>query len=159
MVTVILIGDNGQKIGEIDYKEAKKIAQEQGKDLILISKKGLKDVYKMGDAGKLKYEQKQKKKIQRAKQRSQKIKEVQVRPTIDTHDLETKLRHVREFLADGIKTKLVMKFKKRQFVYRNYGMQKMKEVVEQLVADGLASVDHEPKFEGQNINVLLAPKV
>ena len=157
--TVILIGDDGQKIGETDYRDAKKMAQELGKDLILLNKKGSMEVYKIGDAGKLKYDQKQKKKIQRAQRRAQKIKEIQMRPTIEANDLETKLRRVREFLSDGLKTKLVMKFKKRQFIYRNSGMQKMKSVVDQLVSEGLASADSPPKFEGHNINVFLSPKV
>lgn len=159
MATVILIGDNGQKIGEVDYKDAQRTAKEQGKDLILLSKKGPRDVFKIGDAGKIKYEQKQRQKQRRAQQRAQKIKEIQVRPTIDTHDLETKLRHVREFLTDGLKTKLVMRFKKQQFVYRDSGMQKINEVVEQLVSEGLASVDSPPRFEGRNISVFLTPKV
>lgn len=159
MTTIILIGDNGQKIGKLDYTEAKKIAQDQGKDLILVSRKGLDDVYKIGDAGKLKYDKKQKKKMQRQQRRSHKTKEIQLRPTIDTHDLETKMRHVREFLSAGIKTKLVMKFKKRQFVYRDSGMQKVQEVVGKLVSDGLASVDQAPKFDGNNISVFLSPKL
>jgi len=159
MTIVILIGDNGQKIGEMTLQEAQRRASEQNNDLILLNQKGPRAVYKIGDAGKLKYDQKQKKKIQKVNQKSQKIKEIQMRPTIDTNDLEIKLRRVRGFLSSGIKTKLVMKFARRQLAYRDSGMRKMVDVIEQLVSEGLASVDSPPKFEGRNINVFLTPKI
>lgn len=158
MANVLLIGTDGKKIGEFDFKQAQQKAKEQGEDLIMVNSKGNRKVYRMGDAGKLKYEEKQKAKKRKAQQRAQKTKEIQMRPTIDTHDLDIKLRRVREFLSDGLKTKLVMKFKKQQFVYRDSGMQKVKDVVDQLVSEGIASVDRPPKFEGRNINVFLTPK-
>lgn len=155
-MTILLIGEDGTKIGNISFREAKEIAKEQGKDLIEVNKN--KGVYKIGDAGKLKYEQKRRDKKKRAQQRNQKVKEIQFRPTIEDGDLQVKLRRVREFLEDGLKTKLVMKFKRQQMAYRDSGMQKMSNVVEQIVQEGLAAVDKPPRFEGNNINVFLIPK-
>lgn len=158
MSTIILIGSNGQKIGEIEYSKAKQMADEQGNDLILISKTGQQDVYKLGNAGKLKYEKKQKRRVQRAQQRAQRTKEIQIRPTIEANDLDIKVKRVRGFLSSGLKTKLVMRFKNRQYMFRESGMQKVVDVVGQLVEEGLATADREPKFEGNNIVVLLTPK-
>jgi len=152
--TVLLIGEDGKKIGNIAFEEAKKIAAEQNKDLMLINKD--KRVYKIGDEGKLKYEQKRREKRARAQKRAQKIKEIQMRPTIGDNDLETKMRRVREFLSDGLKTKLVMKFKRQQMSYQEAGMRRMNEIVKKLVEEGLA-VAETPHSEGRDIIAFLTP--
>ena len=155
MREILLIDEDGSKIGSMSHGEAKKIAESKGLDLIQVNKD--KGVFKLGDAGKIKYEQKRKQKQQRAQRRAHKVKEIQFRPTIDSGDLAIKMRRVREFLEDGMKTKLIMKFKKQQMLYKDAGMKKMQGIVEQLIADGLASVDSAPKFEGRNISVFLTP--
>jgi len=153
--TVLLIGEDGSKIGNISLEEAKKIAIDQNKDLILMNKD--KRVYKIGDEGKLKYDKKRSGKKSRAQKRAQKIKEIQIRPTIEDADLENKLRRVREFLSDGLKTKLVMKFKRQQMSYRSGGLSKINDIVKKLTEEGLAAPVVAPKFEGRNIIVFLAP--
>jgi translation initiation factor IF-3 len=153
--TVLLIGEDGKKIGNISFEEAKKIAKNQGKDLMLMNRD--KRVYKIGDEGKLKYEKKRREKRARAQRRLQKLKEIQMRPTIEDSDLEVKLRHVREFLNEGLKTKLVMKFKRQQMSYKDTGMRKISGIIEKLVEEGLAAVPAKPKFEGRNIIVFLIP--
>jgi translation initiation factor IF-3 len=152
--TVLLIGEDGKKIGNVVFKEAKKIAIEQNKDLMLINKD--KRVYKIGDEGKLKYEKKRRERRARAQKRAQKIKEIQVRPTIGDNDLEIKIRRIREFLSDGLKTKLVMKFKKQQMLYKDAGMHKMNEITKRLVEEGLIFTET-LQSEGRNIVVFLAP--
>jgi len=152
--TVLLIGEDGKKIGNVTFEEAKKIAAGQNKDLMLMNKD--KRVYKIGDEGKLKYEKKRRERRARAQRRAQKIKEIQMRPTIGDNDLETKMRRVREFLSDGLKTKLVMKFKRQQLSYKDAGMHKMNEITKRLVEEGLALAEN-PQFEGRNIVVFLTP--
>lgn len=153
--TVLLIGEDGNKIGNISLEEAKKIAREQNKDLMVMNKD--KRVYKIGDEGKLKYDKKRRDKKSRAQKRSQKVKEIQMRPTIEDADLEIKLRRVREFLSEGLKTKLVMKFKRQQIPYRDDGLRKVKDIVEKLTEEGLVTKVIAPKFEGSNIIVFLNP--
>jgi translation initiation factor IF-3 len=152
--TVLLIGEDGKKIGNITFEEAKRIAKDQNKDLMLMNKD--KRVYKIGDEGKIKYDKKRRDKKARAQKRLQKVKEIQIRPTIEDSDLNVKLRRVRGFLSDGLKTKLVMKFKRQQMSYRDVGMRKMSGIIEKLVEEGLAIFDR-PRFEGNNITVFLNP--
>ena len=155
MRDILLISENGERLGNMSFSAAKKIADEKGLDLIEVNKD--KGVFKIGDQGKLKYERKQKEKTQRAQRRLQKIKEIQIRPTIDEADLAVKMRRVREFLDHGMKTKVIMKFKKQQMLYKDAGMKKMREIIDEIVGAGLASPDSTPKFEGRNISVFLIP--
>lgn len=154
-MNILLIDEDGKRIGNISFEEAKEIAKEQNKDLMLVDKD--KGVYKIGDEGKLKYEKKRRDRKVRVQRRAQKIKEIQMRPTIGDSDLEVKLRHVREFLKDGLKTKLIMKFKRQQMVYKDSGMCKVRGIVKSLVEEGLIVSSVVPKFEGQNITVFLIP--
>ena len=137
--TVLLIGEDGKKIGHVSFEEAKRIAREQNKDLMLVNKE--KRVYKIGDEGKLKYERKQKERRLRAKRRNQKIKEIQIRPTIGSNDLETKLRRVREFLNGGLKTKIIMRFKRQQMGYRDSGMRMVVDMVSKIVEEGIEEAE------------------
>jgi len=152
---IILIGEDGDRIGDITKEEAEKMAQEAGKNLVMVNAKN--HVYRIADEGKLKYEQKQKAKKQRAQQRTHKVKEIQLSPVIGEHDLETKLGHLREFLGKGLKTKLTMRFKKRQIAHKDIGLIKMNKIIDALVAESLATVDRSPTFEGKNLVAFLAP--
>lgn len=155
MREVLLISEKGECVGNMSFNEAKKIAEDEGLDLIEVNRE--KGVFKLGDQGKLKYEQKQKERTRRAQKRLQKIKEIQIRPTIDDGDLSVKMRRVREFLEHGMKTKVIMKFKKQQMLYKDAGMKKMIEIIDEIVGAGLASADSAPRFEGRNISVFLTP--
>jgi translation initiation factor IF-3 len=154
-MTILLIGKDGQKIGNVSLSEAKEMAKQQNLDLMLVNKD--KNVYRICDQGKLKYDKKRKEKKKRAQQRAQKVKEIQLRPTIEDGDLKIKLRHVREFLSSGFKTKLVMKFSRRQMAYKHSGLEKMNNIVLELVGEGLATVSNKPTLDGRNINVFLMP--
>jgi len=153
--TVLLIGEDGVKIGNISFEEAKGIARDKNKDLMLVNKD--KRVYKIGDEGKLKYDKKRNKRKSKSQQKSQKIKEIQIRPTIEDGDLEIKLRRIREFLSDGLKTKLVMKFKRQQMVYKESGICKVNSIIDKLVSEGIATVTAKPKLDGRNITIFLIP--
>ena len=153
---IMLIDEDGTKISNnIDFKEALLIANKKDKDLVLVNEKN--KVYRIADEGKLKYDRKQKERSSRTKRRAQKMKEIQLRPTIEDADLNTKMRRVNVFLENGLKTKLVMKFKRRQMASRDSGMQKIKDIVNQIVEKGIATADKPPVFEGFNIIVFLTP--
>lgn len=154
-MTVTLIDEDGNKVGQISLQEAQGIAKSRGKDLIEVNKDSR--IFKIGDLGKIKYNQKQKRKVQLAQRRAHKIKEIQMRPTIDNGDLDIKLRRMREFLGSGLKTRLIMKFKRQQMAYKESGMQKVNSIVNQIVEDGLATPDKPPVFDGQRIVVFLVP--
>lgn len=152
---IILIGEDGNKIGEVDKNEAERMARTANKSLIMLD--GRNHVYKIADAGKLKYEQKQKEKIQRAQQRTHKIKEIQLTPVIGDHDLDVKMEHAREFLSKGLKTKLVMKFKRRQITHPEIGVAKLNKLIDTLKTEGIAAADKAPVFEGRDLIVFLTP--
>ncbi len=156
-MNIMLIDENGRKVSDsIDFIEAKKIADKCGKDLMLVSEQN--KVYRIADEGKLKYERKQKQKKQRANKRTHKIKEIQLRPTIDDGDLNTKIRHMNEFLKNGLRTKLIMKFRRYQTAFKDSGMHKVNTIVNKFVENNVATIDGPPRFEGNNIVVFLSPK-
>lgn len=154
-MNVLLVGEDGNKIGTVSLEEAKKIAKEAGKDLIMVNAKN--SVYRIADAGKLKYEQQQRRKKQSAQKRTHKVKEIQMRPSIDQHDLDVKINRIRDFLQKGLKTKVVMKFKGRQMANTAAAENKLKNIVASFVDDGIATVDRQSKFEGRNLMVFLTP--
>jgi len=155
---IMLIDEDGKKISNsIDINEAQEIAKGKEKDLVLVNEKNR--VYRIADSGKLKYEKKQKERRIRAQRRTQKIKEIQIRPNIDVGDLEIKINRIKKFLDNGLKTRLVMRFKRKELTYRNIGMDKVKEIVADLVSNGLATTDGSPRFEGNSISVFLIPPI
>ena len=149
----MLIGEDGTKIGNVTMEDAERAAREAGKDLTMVAK----NVYRIADAGKLKYEQKRKEKLQRAQRRIHKIKEIKLSPVTDPHDLEIKARHIREFLVKGLKTKVTMRFKGRQMAFQQVGMEKILALVEPFVKEELATMDKKPSFEGRSLIVFLTP--
>lgn len=154
-MNIILIGEDGSRIDDVTREEAEKIAQDAGKSLVMVNAKN--HVYRIVDEGKLKYEQKQKEKKQRAQQRTHKVKEIQLSPVIGEHDLEIKLNHLREFLDKGLKTKLSMRFKKRQIAHKDVGLEKMNKIIDTLVGENIATVDRSPTFEGRSLVTFLMP--
>jgi len=155
MSLVLLIGEDGQKIGEVNMEEARRLAKKAGKNLVL--KDAKRNVYRIADTGKLKYEQKQRKKQQMVQRRTHKVKEIKLRLSTDTHDLDVKIKRIREFLTKGMKTKVTMQFKGRQMAFRNVGLEKMKALVATVIEDGIATVDKPPKIDGRNIIAFLMP--
>ena len=150
---IILIGENGERIGEVSIEYAENKAKESGKDLVMVAK----NVYRIADAGRLKYEQNQKEKGQRAQRRTHKLKEIKIGPLTDKHDLDVKIRHIREFLKRGLKTKVTMKFKARQIAFKETGLEKIKALLMPLIEDGTAEIDKGPIFEGRNLVTFLIP--
>lgn len=155
MKTVLLIGADGARLGDFPLEEAKNIAKKEGMDLQLVSAKN--NVYKITDIGKQRYEAKQRKKQQAQQKRTHKVKEVQLRPLIEQHDLDVKSKRVGEFLNKGLKTKVVMRFKGRQMANTKSAERKMADFIAQFTEQELATMDKPPKFEGRNLVVFLTP--
>lgn len=153
-MNVMLIGEDGKVIGNVHINEAKRQANLVGKDLVLVNQQ--KNIYKIADKGKLKYEMKQREKQARAQQRAQKIKEMQFTPQIAQHDIETKINHIKEFLTKGHKTKITMAFRGRQMNFKDVGMEKITYVLGQLAPFG--TPESAPKFEGRDLIVYISPK-
>lgn len=151
-----LIGDDGHQHGVVSLDEARKIAGNVGLDLVEVSPNAKPPVIKIIDYGKFKYDQQKKANEAKKKQAAAQLKEIQFRPNIETHDLETKLKRGQKFLLQGDKVKMVMQFRGREMAFRDAGMEKFKEIIEQICDFG-ASVESEPKMMGNRIITIVAP--
>ncbi|MCB0371289.1 MAG: translation initiation factor IF-3 [Bdellovibrionales bacterium] len=150
-----VIDDDGQMLGVMTVPDALKIAEDKGLDLLEIAPTAQPPTCKIMDYGKWKYENKKKQAAARKKQTVIVVKEIQMRPRTDQHDFETKMKHARNFLIDGDKVKINMRFLGREMAHQEFGMELMKKAI-QFVED-LATVETNPKFEGKHMFTLLAP--
>ncbi len=150
-----LIGIDGSQLGIFGIDAAQNIADEQGMDLVEIAPDATPPVCRVMDYSKFKYEQAQKAKAARKKQSRVDIKEMKFRPKIDTGDYETKKRHVVRFLDAGAKVKITIMFRGREMAHPDLGLN----ILEKLAADlkDTATVEVQPKLEGRNMFMLLAP--
>ncbi len=152
---VRLIDENGQMVGVMSSREALAIAESRGLDLIEIAPTANPPTCKIMDYGKWKYESKKKEKEAKKKQTVITIKEIQVRPRTDEHDIEVKVRNARRFLLDGDKVKVNLRFMGRELAHQEFGMKTLKKV-QDLLSD-IAVVETPPKLEGKQAFLLLAP--
>jgi len=136
-------------------KEALAKANEAGLDLVEIAPKAAPPVVRIMDYGKFKYEQAKKQKEQKKKQHQVELKEIRMRPKTDSHDLEVKLGKAREFLEQRNKVKFTVMFRGRELAYRNFGIDLLKKVEEQMAE--IAKVEFSAKMEGRNMFMILAP--
>jgi translation initiation factor IF-3 len=153
---VRLVGESGTMYGIVSINEARLIAQREGLDLVEISPNAKPPVVKVIDYGKYKYHQQKLAADAKKKMAVVQLKEIQLRPNIEEHDLETKLKKVREFLEDGDKIKMVMQFRGRENTYKAAGMEKFKGILEKVMAFG-AMLEAEPKMMGPRIIAIIAP--
>ncbi|MBL7556219.1 MAG: translation initiation factor IF-3 [Bdellovibrionaceae bacterium] len=150
-----VIDDEGQMLGVMTVPEAIRIAEEKGLDLLEIAPTATPPTCKIMDYGKWKYENKKKQAASRKKQTVIVIKEIQLRPRTDIHDFETKMKHARNFLLEGDKVKINMRFLGRELAHQEFGMELMKKAI--AFVDDLAMVETTPRFEGKQMYTLLAP--
>lgn len=150
-----LIGFDGSQLGIFAIADALRIAEEQGFDLVEIAPNADPPVCKIMDYGKFKYEQSMKEKAARKNQSRVEIKEMKFRPKVDKHDYETKKRHVVRFLEAGAKVKITIMFRGREMAHPELGLN----ILEKLAAElaDLAVIETQPKLEGRNMHMLLAP--
>jgi translation initiation factor IF-3 len=153
---VQLIDGEGANRGVVRTREALAEAQEQGLDLVIISPNSVPPVAKMLDLGRFKYAAQKKAAEARKKQKVIEVKEIQLRPNIDTHDYETKMKAVHRFLEDGDRVKVTMRFRGREMAHQELGMQLLVKVQAEL--ESKAKVESSPRSEGRQMVMVLAPK-
>ncbi|HEY1615805.1 MAG TPA: translation initiation factor IF-3 [Rhizomicrobium sp.] len=154
--TVLLIGEDGHKYGEIGTDEARAIAEEHGLDLVEVSPEAKPPVTKLMDYGKFKYEQQKKAAEARKKQKVIEIKEIKMRPTIDDHDYDTKMKSMRRFFDEGDKVKVTLRFRGREMAHQHLGMELLGRI--QKDVEPLAKIEQYPKIEGRQMMMVLAPR-
>lgn len=153
---VRVIADGGDQLGVMPVEEALKEAVERGLDLVEVAPTARPPVVKIMDYGKYRYEQDKAAKAAKKKQHVIHMKEVKFRPGISIHDFDFKVRHARVFLGQGNKVKLTMMFRGRQVTHPELGQEVLARVLEEL--QDLAKVEVQPKLEGRNMTMVLAPK-
>ena len=131
------------------------IADEDGLDLIEISPQAVPPVCKVLDYGKYKYEVQKRKNEAKKNQKVVEIKELKLRPMIDTHDYEVKIKQAKKFLSQGNKVKFTMRYKGREMSANDMGREVLNNILEDL--EGLIKVDSEPKLEGRQMMMIVSP--
>ena len=154
--TILLIGDDGHKYGPIGIDEGRAIAEEKGFDLVEVSPEAKPPVVKLMDYGKYKYEQQKKAAEARKKQKVIEIKEIKMRPTIDDHDYDTKMKAMRRFFDEGDKVKVTLRFRGREMAHQNLGMELLNRVLKDV--EPVAKMEQWPKMEGRQMMMVLAPR-
>ncbi len=152
---VRVVSATGENLGVLPTHEALGIARERGLDLVEINPKSAPPVCKIMDFGKYKYEQKKKQAEAKKKASVAEVKEVKFRPRTDDHDLEHKLKHIREFLAESSKVKLTVRFRGREMAHQEIGRDLLQRVAESL--KDVAMIVQAPAAEGRAMSMLIAP--
>lgn len=153
---VRLIGSDAKQVGIISLKEALQAAQQAELDLVEISPDANPPVCRVMDFGKYEFEQKKLKAQQRKKQRQVQTKELKFRPTTEIGDYQIKLRKLLEFLAQGNKVKVTVRFKGRELLYQELGFNLMGRIEKDVGEQGV--VEQRPKLEARQLMMLIAPK-
>jgi len=143
-------------LGVLNLDDALAQAEQYGLDLVEVSPNADPPVCKILDYGKFKYEAQKKKNEEKKKQKIIEVKEIKMRPNIDDHDYQTKMRNVNRFLNDGDKVKVTMRFRGREMAHQEIGLNVLKRVQEDL-AD-VAKVEAYPKVEGRQMIMVVAPR-
>jgi translation initiation factor IF-3 len=153
---VRLVGPEGEMVGVVDIRTALDMATQAGLDLVEVSPNADPPVAKILDYGKFKYEAQKKANAARKKQKVIEVKEIKMRPAIDDHDYDTKMRSVGRFLEEGDKVKVTLRFRGRELAHQELGMK----VLERVRADvgEAAKVEQFPRMEGRMMTMVIAPK-
>ncbi len=151
-----LIDAEGVNRGVVKTSEALAIAAESGLDLVAISPNASPPVCKILDLGKFKYAAQKKAAEARKKQKVIEVKEIKMRPNIDIHDYEVKMRAVQKFLEDGDKVKVTMRFRGREMAHQELGLELLNKVRDE--TEAVSKVEMTPRSEGRQMVMVLAPK-
>lgn len=152
---VRLVDERGEQLGVMHPKEALQIAYDRGLDLVEVAPSAKPPVCRILDYGKYKYEQSKKEREAKKNQKIISIKEVKLRPNIEDHDFNTKVRNAVRFLEEGDKVKVTIMFRGREITHANNGRELCERVAAE-VAD-IAKVEKAPKVEGRNMTMMLVP--
>jgi translation initiation factor IF-3 len=153
---VRVIDENGENLGVMYTREAIEQAADVGLDLVEVSPNADPPVCKFLDVGKFRYEAQKKANLARKTQKTQDIKEIKMRPNIDDHDYDVKMRSVQRFIEDGDKVKVTLRFRGRELSHQQLGMQLLQRVQEDVAE--VAKVEAYPRMEGRQMLMVLAPK-
>jgi len=153
---VRLIDENGEQKGVVPTLDALKMARELSLDLVEVAPTANPPACKILDYGKYRFEMEKKLRDSKKKQKLQVLKEIRMQPKIDDHDLDFKSKHVKEFLADGDKVKVTIRFRGRELAHTELGLVVLKEVLSKLGDDFI--VEKQPAMEGRFMSMTLAPK-
>ena len=151
-----VIGVEGEQIGILATRDALRLAQEKGYDLVEVSPNAKPPVCKIMDYGKYKYELSKKAKDAKKKQHSLHLKEMRFRPKTEDHDYTFKMKHIREFLSHGSKVKIFVEFRGREMTHKEFGQKVMDRLQADLTDVGI--VEQKPKMEGRNLTMIIMPK-
>lgn len=153
---VRLIDEEGNNIGVVSTEDARQRAERAGLDLVEVSPTASPPVCKILDYGRYKYEMQKRQNEARKKQKTIDVKEIKMRPNIDDHDYNVKMKAIHKFLAEGDKVKVTMRFRGREMAHQDIG-QKLLERVREAVAEE-AKVESSPKMEGRQMIMVIAPR-
>lgn len=153
---VRVVDADGEMVGVVSVAEGIELAYEAGLDLVEVSPNASPPVCKILDYGKFKYEAQKKANEARKKQKVIEVKEIKMRPGIDDHDYQVKMRNVRKFLDNGDKVKMTIRFRGREMAHQDLGIKILDRVREEI--DEIAKVEQFPKTEGRLMTMVVAPK-
>jgi translation initiation factor IF-3 len=153
---VRVIDDEGENLGVMFTREAMEQANEKGLNLVEVSPNADPPVCKFLDVGKYRYEAQKKANLARKSQKTQDIKEVKMRPNIDTHDYDVKMRNVTKFIENGDKVKITLRFRGREMAHQHLGMDLLRKVQDDIAE--VAKVEAFPRLEGRQMLMVLSPK-
>jgi translation initiation factor IF-3 len=153
---VRVIDENGENLGVMYTREAMDAAREIGLDLVEVSPNADPPVAKYLDVGKYKYEAQKKANLARKSQHTQEIKEIKMRPNIDDHDYNTKMKKIFEFIEEGDKVKVTLRFRGRELAHGQLGMVLLQRVQADTVE--IAKVESYPRMEGRQMLMVISPK-
>ena len=151
-----MINDEGQPLGVISQEEALDHAEKAGLDLVEVSANANPPVCKIMDYGKYRYKQSKKLQDARKSQTVIHVKEIRLRPKTEAHDLQTKIKHIKKFLEQQDKVKISMMFRGREIAFTEIGRRLMDQIKAALADECV--MDQEPRLEGRNMIMIVAPK-
>lgn len=151
-----MVDENGDMVGVVTPREGVERARDLGLDLVEISPNADPPVCKILDYGKFKFEAQKKKAAAKKKQKVIEIKEIKIRPGIEEHDYQVKLRSIRKFITAGDRVKVTMRFRGREITHQEIGMKVLDRVCSDV--DDIVKVEQKPKLEGRQMLMLLSPR-
>ena len=153
---VRVIGHDGEQLGIIPVRKALELAAQEHLDLVEVAPNADPPVCKIMDYGKFKYQQNKRSQEAKKKQTVIQVKEVKIRPKTDEHDLQVKIRHIKRFLAQKDKAKVTILFRGREIAYSDQGYKVLERIREELKDEVV--IEQQPKMEGRNLVMIMAPK-
>lgn len=153
---VRLIDDQGNQLGIVPTPEAMNMAKERGLDLVEVAPQANPPVCKLLDYGKYKFEQEKKSRESKKKQKQLRLKEIRMQPKIESHDLKFKTKHIREFLDEGNKVKVTVRFRGREMAHTELGRDVLDRILVEL-GEGY-HVDRKPSMEGRFMSMIVGPQ-